>query len=192
MRSVHSRKLSTIEQKFSPQYSLKKLPSRSVRASVPHLPGNNEVTASNQLSMKWWNVPTLMLMFVVTLDCLSFTIYYTSFSLAFVEDFGIDSTVSGWFDAAGSVVSFVLITVFLKFGESSFLFRYPFDITMLITVFLIGNILFAVFYAEWIAYSVHLIIIDLPVNAFVAEMVSRLDLCPPSIFNKGVVLRECP
>ena len=166
---------------------------------MPDIPEKSEVppksmageSASNSTSITMWNVPTLMLMFVVTNSGLMTTLYLSSFSLAFAEDLGVNSTVSGWLAAAGSVLSFILINVLLKCRDSSSLFRYPFDIAMLITVFLIGNVLFAVFYAEWIAYSVHLIIIDLPVNAFVAEMVSRLDLCPPSIFNKGMILREC-
>merc|ERR1719295_1052777 len=40
------------------------------------------------------------------------------------------------------------------------------------------------FYVEWIAYSVHWFIYHLPVNAQIAEMLSRLYLCPPSGFNK--------
>merc|ERR1719295_554340 len=95
----------------------------------------------------------------------------------------MDSSVAGWLDATANIFCFLVVTLFLKFKDHSPLFRYPFDITLFVMVFLIGNILFAVFYAEWIAYSVHWIIFFLPKNAIVAEMLSRLYLCHPSGFN---------
>ncbi len=51
-------------------------------------------------------------------------------------------------------------------------------------VFAVGNVLFTVFYAEWIAYSVHWVIRRIVVVLMGCEMVSRLYLCPPAAFGK--------
>ena len=55
---------------------------------------------------------------------------------------------------------------------------------MIAGVFAVGNVLFVVFYAEWIAYSVHWIIRWINVSMFGVQMVSRLYVCPPAAFNK--------
>lgn len=151
-----------------------------------HIGGEDSPQHSTEesTSIKWLNAPVLVLLLVVVITAFCGTLYATSFSLVFAQDFGINSTVGGYLDAAANVFSFILLTVFLKFSSKCSLFQYPFDILLIAVVFVIGNVLFTVFYTEWIAYSVHWIIRRITVTMMGVQMVSRLFLCPPEAFNK--------
>merc|ERR1719385_242701 len=130
------------------------------------------------------NAPIFVLLVISLVTAVSGSLYVASFPLPFAADFGIDSEVGGYLDAAANVFSFLVLSVFLKYSSSSKLCRYPFDILLIAAVFAIGNLLFMVFYAEWIAYSVHWVIRRISVVVMGCEMVSRLYLCPPAAFNK--------
>ena len=129
-------------------------------------------------------LPSIVLLLIALITAISGSLYVASFPLPFAKDFGINSTVGGYLDAAANVFSFIVLSVFLRYSSSSKLCRYPFDILLIAAVFAIGNVLFIVFYAEWIAYSVHWVIRRISVILMGCEMVSRLYLCPPAAFGK--------
>ena len=62
--------------------------------------------------------------------------------------------------------------------------QYPYDIMMSVALAVVGAALYSVFYAEWNAYSVHLVIRKMHGVVLSLEMVSRLYLCPPAAFAK--------
>ena len=152
--------------------------------SVPENAENVAMASASNPKGKWLTPPTAVLLVIVFITAVSGSLYVASFPLPFAEDFGINSTVGGYLDAAANVFSFIVLSVFLRYSSSSKLCRYPFDVVLIAAVFAVGNVLFTVFYAEWIAYSVHWVIRRIVVVLMGCEMVSRLYLCPPAAFGK--------
>ena len=68
------------------------------------------------------------------------------------------STAGEYLDAVANIFSFTVLSVFSKYSTKSALLQHSCDILSIDIVFVIGHILFFLFYAEWIAYSVHWII----------------------------------
>ena len=97
---------------------------------------------------------------------------------------GINSTVGGYLNAAASVFGFVLLTLFLRFSESSILCRYPSNMLLIPSVIVLCNASYVAVYEPWIAYSAHWVLRKQHVVILGLEMVSRLYLCPPAAFNK--------
>merc|ERR1719242_3033220 len=62
--------------------------------------------------------------------------------------------------------------------------QYPYHIMIVVGIFIVGNISYVVFYAQWIAYSFHWIIRRLHIVVSGCGMVSRLYLCPQHKFNR--------
>ena len=83
-----------------------------------------------------------------------------------------------------NVFSLVFLSILLKSSSKSPIFQYPYDVLLIAVVFVIGNVLFFVFYENWIAYSVHWILRRITTAMLGVQMVSRLYLCPPAAFNK--------
>lgn len=153
-------------------------------SAFPDLNMTVEEAMESELASSGLSAPSVVLLVIAFVTAVSGSLYVASFPLPFAADFGIDSEVGGYLDAAANVFSFLVLSVFLKYSSSSKLCRYPFDILVIALVFAIGNILFIVFYAEWIAYSVHWVIRRISIVVMGCEMVSRLYLCPPAAFNK--------
>ena len=150
----------------------------------------NEKTADTEQfdtdapSTKWLTIPTIVLLIVGTIPSCTSDLYSSTFPFVFAQDFGIDSETSGQLSAVSNVISFILLSVFLKLSTKFTLFHYPYDILLLSAVYAIGNILFFIFSAKWTAFSVHLIINRITPVIYGMQTVSRLLLCPPSTFNK--------
>ena len=136
-----------------------------------------------QRPSKWLSAPSFVLLAISFLTAVSGSLYVASFALPFAEDFGISSAVSGYLDATANIFSFLVLSAILKFSTKYDLLQYPFDILMTAGVFAAGNLMFAIFYAPWIAYTVHWIIRRIVVVVMGCEMVSRLYLCPPAAFG---------
>ena len=147
-------------------------------------PIEDETSEAVSSTTKWLTAPTIVLLIIVIITAFCNSLYATTFSLIFAQDFGISSTVGGYLDAAANIFSFIVLSLFLKYSTKSALLQYPFDILSIAIVFVIGHILFFLFYAEWIAYSVHWIIRRMTIVMMGLQMVSRLYLCPPAAFNK--------
>ena len=140
-------------------------------------------TLDTKTSSKRLSAPSLVLLAISFLTAVSGSLYVSSFALPFVEDFGVDSEVSGYLDATANVFSFLVLSAILKFASNYDLLQYPFDILMTAGVIAAGNLLFAVVYAEWIAYTVHWVIRRMAIVVMGCELVSRLYLCPPAAFG---------
>ena len=141
-------------------------------------------TVAGATPPKWMNVPTMVLLMVSIVTSSTCNLYTSSFPIVFAQQFGIDSETSGQLTAAGNVFSFILLSVFLKLSSKFSLFQYPYDILIPSSLYVIGNVLFVVFYAEWIAYSVHWIISGICYVTLGVQIVSRLYLISPAAFNK--------
>merc|ERR1719334_3361 len=146
-------------------------------------PDTEMETAGTQTSSKRLSAPSLVLLAISFLTAVSGSLYVASFALPFAEDFGISSAVSGYLDATANIFSFLVLSTILKFSTKYDHLQYPFDILMTAGVFAAGNLMFAIFYAPWIAYTVHWIIRRIVVVVMGCEMVSRLYLCPPAAFG---------
>ena len=168
-------------------FSLHSMRSMSIRdLQITKSAGDTEQPASStdDASTKWLTVPTIVLLIVGTVPSCTSDLYSSTFPFVFAQDFGIDSETSGQLSAVSNVISFVLLSVFLKLSTKFTLFQYPYDILLLSAVYAIGNILFFIFSAKWTAFSVHLIINRITPVIYGMQTVSRLLLCPPSTFNK--------
>ncbi len=89
----------------------------------PYVP-ENETTLGDGAKRKWLTPPTAVLLVLVFVTAVSGSLYVASFPLPFAEDFGINSTVGGYLDAAANVFSFIVLSVFLRYSTSSKLCRY--------------------------------------------------------------------
>lgn len=125
-----------------------------------------------------------MLLAILTICAVIDTLYLTAYPIVFAEDFDISSTVGGYLYAASSIFSLLVLSILTALSGRSKLCQYPYDLVLLLTVYMIGNAFYAIFYAPWIAYSFHWIIAGLPTAMRGCEMVSRLYLCPPEEFNR--------
>lgn len=74
--------------------------------------------------------------------------------------------------------------LFLKLSSRYTPLQYPYDILVLSAVYVIGNVMFFVFYTKPIAYSVHLIICRMSMVIYGMLTMSTLYLCPQTAFNK--------
>ena len=52
------------------------------------------------------------------------------------------------------------------------------------TLMLLGQVCYIVFYAKWVAYAVHWIMCRMHIVVCVIDMISRVYLCPQSAFNR--------
>ena len=125
-----------------------------------------------------------MMLVIQTISAICTDLYLTAYPISFAEDFGIESTVGGYLYAASALFSFIVLSVLLTLTNNFGICPYPFDQVLLLTVYMIGNAFYVVFYAPWIAYTTHWVIAVLPTVMRGCERVSRLELCPPAEFNR--------
>lgn len=107
-----------------------------------------------------------------------------SYPVIFEVEFGINSTVGGYLNAAANIFAFLVLSLIMRLSTHSVLCQYPYHIIIVVGIFIIGNISYVVFYAEWIAYSLHWIIRRFHIVVSGCGMVSRLYLCPQDKFNQ--------
>ena len=124
------------------------------------------------------------LMFCRFIDAMSAEIYVISYPVIFESEFGINSTVGGYLNAAANVFSYLVLSLIIRYSDRTALFQYPYHIMMVVTICIIGNMSYVVFYAEWIAYSLHWIMRRFHIVVSGLAMVSRLYLVPPDAFNR--------
>ena len=141
---------------------------------------NEQVSDSKESKL---TLPMFMMLLIQMTSAL-FDLYLVAYPIAFAEDFGIGSTVGGYLYAASALFSFIVLSVLLTLSNNFGICPYPYDQVLLLTVYMIGNAFYVMFYAPWIAYTTHWVIAVLPSVMRGCERVSRLELCPPAEFNR--------
>ena len=129
-------------------------------------------------------LPMFMMLLIQTISGALTFVYISSYPIAFAKDFGIGATVGGYLYAASALFSFIVLSVLLTLSNNFGICQYPIDQILLLTAFMIGNAFYVVFYAPWIAYTAHWVIAVLPTVMRGCERVTRLELCPPAVFNR--------
>ena len=79
---------------------------------------DTEQSDNDNSSTKWLTIPTIVLLIVGTIPSCTSDLYSSTFPFVFVQDFGIDSETSGQLSAVSNVISFILLSVFLKLSSS--------------------------------------------------------------------------
>lgn len=99
----------------------------------------NDIDKMEEDSISFWKrlSPSMyVLFFVCTLDSICGEMYGIVYPVVFEEDFGISATVGGYLEALGSVFTYLVLTIVLKYTSRSALCRYPYTL-------LIGTSLFS-------------------------------------------------
>lgn len=104
--------------------------SKSVRPEGVQTKGTNSTKTEMSSGSVWKTLSPSMyaLLFVATLDAVCFEMHNIVYPVVFEMDFGISATVSGYLNAVSNVVSYLLISVIMKYANRFNPFRYPFSL----------------------------------------------------------------
>eukprot|EP01083_Nonionella_stella_P205292 747720_1 len=117
----------------------------------------------------------LLLVFIVNF-CME--MYAVCAPIAFITEFHISASVTGYLSAAGSAIAFCALTANHKFTKHYPKWNYPYNMACFIVFYLSGYLMYAIFYDSWIVFSFHLLSYynSLPRGVTSLEMTTRCSL----------------